>query len=248
MGVFLLVAAGVCAAGTLVFGVLFLRAHASDLCARIRDGKEDERLLSRRARPAFVAAAGRAVLAAIVIASLICAAQSLYFTFSGGAFFGPYMPLAVASGSMSEVRYGNTVSEGAKEGFSRFDIVFIARAEEEDLAAGDIIAFYSSGGELIIHRIKQKFSAGGNTYFITQGDANPCEDGEAVGMSSVVGIYTGVRVPFIGAAALFLNSWYGLISLFCAIVVAAFYDRAACSVSAAERERLALLRAGENKI
>ena len=241
------------AAATLVFAALFIRAQTSEICARIKSGADDQRILKRAQSHSvkwkwIMRVIRRTVLAIVAIGAVLCVVQSVSFRLSDGKIYGPFIPLAVASGSMSSVYPGYDLPEGATQGFAAYDLVVIGKADENELDCGDVIAFYSSQGKLIIHRITRKFVANGQTYFVTRGDANPSDDGEAVGYSSVVGKYTGVKIAFVGAVVLFLRSWYGLAAMVFVIFLAAAYDRSSSKIIAAERARLSVVGADENKI
>jgi len=107
-------------------------------------------------------------------------------------FFGPrlysrfYSTLVVLSGSMEPV---------LKPG----DLAVFAPPRE--LKPGMIAAFQLRDGRIVTHRIVRLTEEG---YIITQGDANNTEDrwfgddGREYYLLSVSGIYSGIRVPWIG--------------------------------------------------
>ena len=124
-------------------------------------------------------------------------------------------PMVVLSGSMS----------GEAEGHIEVgDLVFVGKAEAEELEVGDIIA-YLSGGSAVTHRIVAIDTAeDGSLLFTTKGDANEVEDTEPVTEEQLIGIYRG-RIPKVGDFALFLRQPLGML-LFIGVPLLAFiiYD------------------------
>lgn len=124
-------------------------------------------------------------------------------------------PMVVLSGSMS----------GEAEGHIEVgDLVFVGKAEAEELEVGDIIA-YMSGGSAVTHRIVAIDTAeDGSLLFTTKGDANEVEDTEPVTEEQLIGIYRG-RIPKVGDFALFLRQPLGML-LFIGVPLLAFiiYD------------------------
>lgn len=106
-------------------------------------------------------------------------------------FFGlfPMKPIAVATGSMEP-----TISVG--------DAVIVSSCDTNDLNVGDIIS-YSSGGEIVIHRIVRKNETDG-VCFITKGDANNSEDISPVSAEQVLGKVVAV-IPKLGYPSLLLR-------------------------------------------
>ena len=114
------------------------------------------------------------------------------------ALFG-IVPMAVKSGSMS----GN-----AKDHIEQNDLIFIGRANEEELKAGDVIAYLTKDRTVVTHRIVSIEQDGeGETVFITKGDANNTAD-EPVERSALIGVYRG-RIPKVGGLVLLLQTPMG---------------------------------------
>ncbi len=59
-----------------------------------------------------------------------------------------------------------------KNGFNKGDIMVLRGVEAEKISTGDVIVFFSSRKDPIIHRIVEKTEKGGNIYFHTKGDNN----------------------------------------------------------------------------
>ncbi len=124
-------------------------------------------------------------------------------------------PFVVKSGSMSGTREGH-IEVG--------DLIFVGKANPEELKTGDVIAFME-GKIIVTHRIIEVLTdSGGSLMFQTQGDANPSPDVEPVPQEKLVGIYKN-RIPKVGDFALFLQTPLGML-VFIGIPVVGFiiYD------------------------
>ena len=124
-------------------------------------------------------------------------------------------PMVVLSGSMSGE---------AEDHIEVGDLVFVGRADPEELEVGDVIA-YMNGGTTVTHRITAiDTNTDGDLLFTTKGDANNAEDTTPVTEEQLVGIYRW-RIPKVGDFALFLQTPLGML-LFVGVPVLAFliYD------------------------
>lgn len=124
-------------------------------------------------------------------------------------------PMVVLSGSMSGE---------AEDHIEVGDLVFVGRADPEELEVGDVIA-YMNGGATVTHRITAiDTNTDGDLLFTTKGDANNAEDTTPVTEEQLVGIYRW-RIPKVGDFALFLQMPLGML-LFVGVPVLAFliYD------------------------
>lgn len=124
-------------------------------------------------------------------------------------------PMVVLSGSMSGTQEGH-IEVG--------DLIFVDKAQPEELEVGDVIAFMS-GQSTVTHRITAiDTDEDGGLLFTTKGDANNAEDTEPVTVEQLVGVYQG-RIPKVGDFALFLQQPLGML-LFIGVPLLAFiiYD------------------------
>ena len=124
-------------------------------------------------------------------------------------------PMVVLSGSMSGE---------AEDHIEVGDLVFVGRADPEELEVGDVIA-YMNGGATVTHRITAiDTNTDGDLLFTTKGDANNAEDTTPVTEEQLVEIYRW-RIPKVGDFALFLQTPLGML-LFVGVPVLAFliYD------------------------
>ena len=120
-------------------------------------------------------------------------------------------PMVVLSGSMSG---------DAEDHIEVGDLIFVGKAEAEELKTGDIIAFME-GKMVVTHRIIEVQSAqDGSPLFITKGDADNAADQNPVSAEQLVGIYR-FRIPKVGDFAMFLQTPAGMV-LFIGIPVLAY--------------------------
>ena len=136
-----------------------------------------------------------------IIMVLVVLLTVFIFWFGMRFFFRTDHPiLAVASGSMEPVLYeGDLILVEGIENLSD-----IHAASEDADPPGDILV-YQGARDLIVHRAVDKKIVNGRQIFITHGDANEPGAIEHVDEDSVVGRYTGVKVPVLGHVALFFN-------------------------------------------
>ena len=124
-------------------------------------------------------------------------------------------PMVVLSGSMSG---------DAPDHIEVGDLIFVGKAEPEELKVGDIITFMQ-GSTVVTHRIIEiSTDEGGKLQFLTKGDANNTADTNPVSQDDLVGIYRA-RIPKVGDLAMFMQTPLGMI-LFIGVPLLAFlaYD------------------------
>ena len=124
-------------------------------------------------------------------------------------------PMVVLSGSMS-----GTAEDHIEVG----DLIFVGKADPDELKAGDVIAFMD-GKVVVTHRILEvQAREDGALQYITKGDANNSTDLRPVHEDNLIGIYKA-RIPKLGDFALFLQTPLGMV-LFIALPLMAFilYD------------------------
>lgn len=112
-------------------------------------------------------------------------------------------PMVVLSGSMSG---------DAKDHIEVGDLIFVGKADVEELRAGDVIAFMEPDSAVVVtHRITEvRTDENGQPEFITKGDANNTEDQTPVSADRVVGRYR-FRLARVGDFALFLQTPPGML-------------------------------------
>ena len=114
---------------------------------------------------------------------------------------GGRMPLIVLTDSMyPEIKSG--------------DIIICKEIDAEDVEVGDVISFYDPAGNgtsVVTHEVIEKIEENGQLSFRTKGINNNTEDKVLVPANKVIAEYTGVRIPFAGNIAIFMQSTAGLI-------------------------------------
>ena len=156
--------------------------------------------------------------------------------------------LVVKTGSMSNY-YDSKLEDNYKElgynddlQFAIGDVCFFEEADS-DLKIGEVYA-YNSNGILITHRLigtqEVKDSEGNvvKTYYVFRGDNNPNQDQVLVTRNSIVYHYTGNKIPGIGSLVLFAQSYTGLWSLICMLVIIISSDYVIRRITELNEERI----------
>jgi len=107
------------------------------------------------------------------------------------------------------------------------DLIICRTAEPEDIAVGDVIAFFDPAGNgttVVTHRVAAVTEEDGALAWQTKGDANNVEDSALVPAENLVGVYRS-RVPGVGKAILFMQTTQGLIlCVICPILALVGWD------------------------
>src|SRR5699024_1778085 len=72
----------------------------------------------------------------------------------------------------------------------------------------DVITFITEEEKIRTHRIDEVRKDDGS--YVTKGDANDAADLEPVRQENIIGIYTGLTIPYLGYVSTFVNSKEGL--------------------------------------
>lgn len=133
---------------------------------------KDESTVSKYRRKSFLTYLPVIMIAAIMI------------LFVGNAF--AYKPVAVLSNSMVPV-------------FGRGDLIIYHELNKEELKKLEVndIILYKRDGQIIVHRIVEKYKELGEMYYITKGDANNAIDDKPVELSQILGRYS-FSIKYIG--------------------------------------------------
>lgn len=154
------------------------------------------------------------ILALMLICNLTIIIKGTLFPEKPPSVLG-VTPMVVLSGSMSG---------DAPDHIEVGDLIFIGKAEPDELAVGDVIAFMD-GSVVVTHRIIAiERSDDGQPMFTTKGNANNAPDHRPVTADNLVGIYLN-RIPKVGDFAIFLQTPLGMV-LFIGIPMIGFilYD------------------------
>lgn len=149
-----------------------------------------------------------AIFAPIIIVNLVIVFKGIIKPTEVPTVFG-IAPLVVDSDSMA-------INRGERNGaFNKGDLIFSKKVNPDTLEKGDIITYYDKNGDIVTHRIFNKYNDDNTriTYnmepaFETKGDhANGVD---VIPESNVIGKYIG-RMPLMGSVSKFLKSPIGAI-------------------------------------
>ena len=108
------------------------------------------------------------------------------------------------------------------------DLIICHTAEPEEIAVGDVIAFFDpagNGSSIVTHRVIEVTEQNGAPAWRTKGDNNNTEDRLAVPADKLVAVYEGSRLAGFGNVALFMQTTPGLIlCVVCPILLLVGYD------------------------
>lgn len=138
---------------------------------------------------------------------------SLSISDNGVPSVNGYIPLSIQSNSM-------------KDYIKKGDLIITKKVDADSLKTGDVIAFFATEKETTIiktHRIIEINEINGIKVFTTKGDAVDTNDNVSVGESDIISVYTGKKIPILGAIMSFMQSQIGfliciIIPLFCIFV------------------------------
>jgi signal peptidase len=93
-----------------------------------------------------------------------------------------------------------TVLSGSMEPtFKTGSIIAMKPLEKtSNLKKGDVIAFLKDSNTLVTHRVIDVRENNNQVMYVTKGDNNEEADSEAVVAQNVVGVYTGITIPYLG--------------------------------------------------
>ena len=139
----------------------------------------------------------------LVLLSIIISISSITAKANNGVpdLFG-YTPFSVQTDSMKP-----TLSKG--------DYIFVEKCDTETLQVGDVITYFTmiQGNRAInTHRIVDVMENNGMLFYQTQGDnteTNPEPDELLLAPGDVIGLYTGKKVPALGAIIDYLSTKMG---------------------------------------
>jgi len=95
-------------------------------------------------------------------------------------------------------------------------LVYVSKADTDDLAVGDVITFKISEETLATHRIIEVVQESGSVAYRTKGDANEMEDSNLVAPQNVVG-KVRFSVPELGYLVTYIQEPPGTYIAFCVV-------------------------------
>lgn len=150
--------------------------------------------------------------------------------------------MVVASGSMSEKHEENNYlfENQLNNQFQTYDIIILEKVDSfEELELYDVIAYLNDEEINVIHRIIEIDKDNGK--YVTRGDANDATDKYHPTHSDVIGRYTGVRIPGIGMFVLFLQSYFGIITVLSLMYCLIMFDKVNSMVDEEKNKRVRAL-------
>ena len=147
-------------------------------------------------------------------------------------FFVTYVvsrKIAQSSGKTPPFGLYTVISPSMTPNINVYDVVFVEKADEEDLKVDDVITFYSTneffGNTPITHRIVEILDIpNAGTMYRVKGDANESADSEKVIPKNVVGKVL-FKIPKLGKVQFFLASKKGwLLAIIIPSVIIIVYD------------------------
>ena len=223
-----------------VFTFLF-RNYFRGIIEAVQSGEEDAELIYEEAmgkREKTVAQkilhySGKALSYLVLLLLVGAFTGSLVSRFMGTEMsIGGNIPLVIVSGSMSYKNDANQYlyANHLDDQFQTYDIIVVnPAASPDDIELYDVIAFYSSEGTVVVHRVVEIVDTSEGKMFVTRGDANKASDanalyGDYLPYQQVVGEYHGVRLPAVGAFVLFLQSGAGVVCVISIVYCFAIFE------------------------
>lgn len=148
--------------------------------------------------------------------------------------------MVVASGSMSEKNDENNYlfENQLNNQFQTYDIIILEKVKSsEDLKLYDVIAYVNDEDITVIHRIIDIE----NGKYETRGDANDATDKYHPTYSDVIGRYTGKRIAGVGIFIVFLQSYFGIITVLSLLYCLIMFDKVNANVEDAKNKRISVL-------
>ena len=149
------------------------------------------------------------------------------------------IPAAITSGSMSGKDASNVYlkENNLNNQFPTGSTILLHRMpEKNDLNIYDVVAYKNKKGITVVHRIigcgfydstghfTQTNNVKTSNYFIFRGDYNTANDSDYVDYSSMIGIYKGEYVPYLGYFIQFAQSYFGLACFVAIVAIIISYD------------------------
>lgn len=230
--VYVLILCGIVLVGLTAFSVSTITYAVRARIQLINNGLLDEQLLKERAKEEKRKKSFFGLLFDKILPSFFVAVILLIFVFSfvvGLQERGDFPSMkVVGSDSMSvkldknEYLFENKLDNQIQV----FDLIFIdALPKESELNLYDVVV-YEKNGDLFVHRIvgiTEPDQTHSERYFLLQGDANRFPDSFPVVYSQMRGVYTGIRIPYVGSFVNFMNSPAGYICILLVGIVCVSY-------------------------
>lgn len=230
-----------------VFCILFANFRKFSV-NEIRSGKRDIELIEEyfhNNKPKVIARKKiiRIVRNVLFILFLVLVFISISFTlisrFTDKLPVGTKTVMVVATDSMSEKNPDNFYLTNRNNQFQQYSIIILEKVDPDDLEKYDVIAFKTPTVTLI-HRIVGIETSTGGTKYVTCGDKYSYitkTDQHKPSQNDVIGRYTGIEIPFLGALVLFLQAPSGIITVIALLLCLLMFDSNSGQISKEQKLR-----------
>ena len=231
-----------------VFCILFANFRKFSV-NEIRSGKRDIELIEEyfhNNKPKVIARKKiiRIVRNVLFILFLVLVFISISFTlisrFTDKLPVGTKTVMVVATDSMSEKHPDNFYLTNRNNQFQQYSIIILEKVDPDDLKQYDVIAFKTKTVTLIHRIVKVDTDLAGRTTYKTCGDKfsnltsiDPYEPSQ----NDVIGRYTGIEIPFLGALVLFLQAPSGIITVIALLLCLLMFDSNSGQISKEQKLR-----------
>lgn len=231
----------------IVFSVLFANFRKFSI-NEIKSGKRDIELIQdyfHNNKPKVIARkkATKILRNVLFVLFLLLIFASICFTlvsrFTDKLPVGTKTLMVVATDSMSQKHADNTYLNNYDNQFQQYSIIVLEKVDPNDLQKYDVIAFKTPTVTLI-HRIIGVEKTNVGTRYVTCGDKYSYEtqtDQFKPTQADVIGRYTGVQIPFVGALILFLQAPAGIVTMVALLLCLIMFDSNSGQISKEQKLR-----------
>lgn len=244
---------------TVVFSLLFIN-YRKFAVNEVKSGKRDIELIeeyfsenqaSVKKRKKVLKIVKLVLYVVLMIFIFVCLVFALVVKFVDKLPVGTKTVMVVATPSMSSKNTENEYlfDEDLKKQydlenqFPALSLIFLEVVSEDSIGLYDVVAYNHPDGRVIIHRIVRVEETETGTRYRTRGDANSTDDQKEVtynvivNYDNIVGRYTGVYIPLLGAFVLFMQSMSGIVTVIALIICLIIFDRNSASIADARDDR-----------
>ena len=228
-----------------VFTILFANFRKFSI-NEIKSGKRDIELIQEyfhSKNPKVIARrkANKVIRDILFVLFLVLVLFSISFTlvsrFTDKLPIGTKTLMVVATDSMSVKHADNDYLQDYDNQFQQYSIIVLEKVDPNDLQYYDVIAFNATEETILIHRIVGIEKTTTSTRYVTRGDKYAQDDPYKTLQKNVVGRYTGVEIPFLGAIVLFLQAPAGLITMGALLLCMLMFDSNSGQISKEQQKR-----------
>lgn len=272
IGIIVIIAMAAC------FGILFF-LYTKQRCKIYRVGAEDENvsqdleyikvkylkkheeeeniyaksLEHRKKKSHAIGVIGDVIYGIIIVIALALAGFGIYLSATNQPLFiNDTSYLVIMTGSMEDKNPENDylIENDLDDQITQYSLIGIDKIDSiDEIELYDIIAFYDSDENIIVHRVIAIREEKGIKYIQTQGDANTgsITDEIAITEDRIIGIYDGYQNYGLGIIITYLRSTLGIIALCGFGVFLLVYSISESNIDKAYEERLEYLAIEKDK-